>query len=203
MLTGLTPPTAGSARVTGVPVGDREALVDHVGYLPELPPIRGQFTAREQLEYHGRLRGMAPREIDDRIGTLFERFELADTADRIVTYSKGMRRKTGLIQAIMHEPSVVFLDEPTAGIDPRVTRTVRKVIAELAEGGTTVFCSTHLLPVAEAVADRVGILRDGELVAEGTPDALDDRVGTDDPTLENAFLEATTDREAGNRSAGE
>ncbi|ELY62041.1 phosphonate-transporting ATPase [Natronococcus jeotgali DSM 18795] len=195
LLTGLSPPTDGSARVGGVPVGDREALVDHIGYLPESPPIRGQFTGREQLEYHGQLRDMAPRKIDGRIEELRERLELDAVDDRIVTYSKGMRRKTGVIQAIMHEPSVVFLDEPTAGLDPRATRTVREVITELADNGTTVFLSTHILPIIEAVADRVGILNEGEILTEGSPEELVKCIEGDDPTLEDVFLSVTADPE--------
>lgn len=193
MLTGLVPPTNGSARVAGVLVSDREALVSHIGYLPESPPIHEQFTAREQLAYHGRLHGMDPGGIDDRMEELLERFDLArDAADRIVTYSKGMRRKTGLIQAITHEPSVVFLDEPTSGLDPRAARTVREVVAELAEEGTTILLSTHVLPVVEAVTDRIGVLQEGELVAEGTPEALAEGSAKPDSTLEDAFFDVTT-----------
>ncbi|WP_114578823.1 ABC transporter ATP-binding protein [Saliphagus sp. LR7] len=195
LLTGLSPPTDGNAQVAGVPVGDRETLVGHVGYLPESPPIRGQFTGREQLEYHGQLRDMDPREIDARIEKLGERLELDAVDDRIVTYSKGMRRKTGLIQAIMHEPSVVFLDEPTAGLDPRATRTVRKIMAELADSGMTVFLSTHILPIVETVADSVGLLHEGDLHTEGSPEELVKRIEADDPTLEDVFLSVTGDRE--------
>lgn len=195
LLTGLIPPTDGNALVGGVPIGDREALVDYIGYLPESPPIREQFTGREQLEYHGQLRDMAPRKIDGRIEELKERLELDAVDDRIVTYSKGMRRKTGVIQAIMHEPSVVFLDEPTAGLDPRATRVVREVITELADSGTTVFLSTHILPIIELVADRVGLLYEGEILTEGSPEELVKRIEVDDPTLEDVFLSVTADRE--------
>ncbi|WP_114575978.1 ABC transporter ATP-binding protein [Saliphagus sp. LR7] len=198
MLTGLAPPTDGSARVAGVPVSDRETLVSQIGYLPESTPIRGQFTGREQLAHHGRLRGMESREIDGRTEALLERLALDSADDRVVTYSKGMRRKVGLIQAIMHEPSVVFLDEPTAGLDPRATRTVREVVTELADGGTTVCLSTHILPVVEAVADRVGICHEGELVAEGPSKELAERPGDTDRTLEDAFLRLTSERD-GNR----
>ncbi|KDE60241.1 daunorubicin ABC transporter ATPase [Halostagnicola sp. A56] len=194
MLTALIRPTSGSGRVAGVPITDREQLVEHIGYLPESPPIHEELTAREQLEYHGGLRGMGPAEIDERIEPLLERLDLAaDADDRVVTYSKGMRQKTGLIQAIMHEPDVVFLDEPTSGLDPRVARTVREVITELADSGTTVFLSTHILPVVERIATQVGILYEGELVEEGTPEELVERMETgDDSTLEDVFLDVTT-----------
>jgi ABC-2 type transport system ATP-binding protein len=163
--------------------------------LPESPPLHEVFTAREQLEYHGGLRGMAPDSIESRTETLLDRFGLADDADdRIVTYSKGMRQKTGLIQAIMHQPDVVFLDEPTSGLDPRAARAVRETITGLTDSGTTVVISTHILPVVEELATDVGILYDGRLVAEGPPDDLKRRVETGARnTLEDVFLEVTTD----------
>jgi ABC-2 type transport system ATP-binding protein len=195
MLTGLLPPTGGSGHVAGASVTDRETLIQHIGYLPESPPIHEEFTAREQLEYHGGLRGMAPDQIESRIETLLDRFDLADDADdRIVTYSKGMRQKTGIIQAIMHQPDVVFFDEPTSGLDPRAARTVRETITDFADSGTTFVLSTHILPVVEELATDVGILYDGRLVTEGPPNDLKDRVETNDRnTLEDVFLEVTTD----------
>jgi ABC-2 type transport system ATP-binding protein len=105
-----------------------------------------------------------------------------------------MRQKTGLIQAIMHEPAVVFLDEPTSGLDPRAARTVRETITDLAANGTTVVLSTHVLPVVEELATDVGILYNGRLVTEGSPKDLKNRVRTaDENTLEDVFLEVTTD----------
>nr|WP_240452096.1 ABC transporter ATP-binding protein [Halostella salina] len=197
MLTALLPSTSGSGRVAGTSITNREALIEHIGYLPESPPIHGEFTAREQLEYHGGLRNMTPAAIGDRIETLLARFELTDAADqRIATYSKGMRQKTGLIQAIMHEPEVVFLDEPTSGLDPRAARTVRETITNLAAEDTTVFLSTHILPVVEDIATNVGILYDGDLVAEGHPRELTSRKAIDEEqTLEDVFLEVTTEDE--------
>lgn len=195
LLTALLAPTSGSGSVAGASITDREAVIEQIGYLPESPPIHEEFTAREQLEYHGGLRGMEPAEIEQRIGTLLDRFDLADAADnRIATYSKGMRQKTGLIQAIMHEPTVAFLDEPTSGLDPRAARTVRETITELAAEGTTVFLSTHVLPVVEDIATDIGILYEGALVAEGSPDDLIARMQTgEERTLEDVFLEVTTD----------
>ena len=197
MLTALLPPTSGSGRVAGTSITNREALIEHIGYLPESPPIHEEFTAREQLEYHGGLRNMASSEIDNRIESLLTRFELTDAADqRIATYSKGMRQKTGLIQAIMHDPDVVFLDEPTSGLDPRAARTVRETITNLATEDTTVFLSTHILPVVEDIATNVGILYKGNLVAEGHPSDLASHREIDEGrTLEDVFLEVTTEDE--------
>ncbi|AAG20956.1 MULTISPECIES: ABC transporter ATP-binding protein [Halobacterium] len=195
MLTALTEPTSGAGHVAGHPITNRQAIIPHIGYLPELPPIYDELTAREQLEYHGGLRDMDPVEIEDRIEELLDRFDLTgDADDRISTYSKGMKQKTGLVQALMHEPDVVILDEPTSGLDPRAARTVRDTITELAAGDRTVFLSTHILPVVAELATEVGILYDGELVAEGAPEELKDRMEAGgESTLEDVFLEVTTD----------
>ncbi|MDL0122865.1 ABC transporter ATP-binding protein [Halobacterium salinarum] len=195
MLTALTQPTGGTGHVAGQPITDRKAIIPHIGYLPESPPIYDELTAREQLEYHGGLRDMEPADIEARIGELLDRFDLtADADDRISTYSKGMKQKTGLIQALMHEPDVAILDEPTSGLDPRAARTVRDTITELAAGETTVFLSTHILPVVAELATEVGILYDGELVAEGPPEELTERLETGaDSTLEDVFLDVTTE----------
>ncbi len=123
---------------------------------------------------------------------------MADAADRrISTYSKGMRQKIGLIQALLHEPAVLFLDEPTSGLDPRAARTVLDVILELVDDETTVFLSTHILSVVDELADTIGVLHEGRLVAEGAPTALKQRAETgEERTLEQAFLEVTADHDA-------
>lgn len=195
MLTALTTPTSGTGHIMDAPITDRQAVIQHIGYLPESPPLYDELTGREQLEYHGGLRDMSVREMQDRIDTLLDRFDLtADADDRISTYSKGMKQKTGLIQALMHDPPVLFLDEPTSGLDPRAARTVRDMITELAAADTTVFLSTHILPVVEDLATEVGILSDGSPVTEGPPDALTDRMKSGgDRTLETVFLDVTTD----------
>jgi ABC-2 type transport system ATP-binding protein len=195
MLTGLLAPTSGSGHVASASITDRESLIEHIGYLPESPPIHEEFTAREQLEYHGGLRNMEPAVIDERIETLCDRLGLTDAVDdRIATYSKGMRQKTGLVQSIMHEPAVIFLDEPTSGLDPHAIRTVREMVTDLADQGATVFLSTHILSVAEEIATEVGILYDGRIVAEGAPENLVERMESDEEgTLEDVFLEVTTD----------
>ena len=196
MLTTLTRPTAGTARVAGNPIDDREAVTPHIGYLPEEPPIYDELTGREQLEYAAGLRDLPEDEASERIETLLERFGLLEDADkRIEAYSKGMRQKVGVIQAVLHEPAVAFLDEPTSGLDPRAARSRRETIADLADREMTVFLSTHILPVVDELADRIGVLNDGRLVAEGSPTELKRRAETgDERTLEDVFLEVTQDR---------
>ncbi|WP_254545696.1 ABC transporter ATP-binding protein [Halomarina pelagica] len=209
MLTTLLRPTAGEARIDGQPIADRRAVTRRIGYLPDAPPLYDELTGREQLEYVAGLRDIPNEEASARIGELLERFSLDEDADkRISTYSKGMKQKAGIIQAILHRPAVIFLDEPTAGLDPRAARTVRDTIADLAAGDATVFLSTHVLPVVDELADTVGVLFDGDLVAEGPPEVLkrraaesvdgDARDGEGDGegegrTLEDVFLEVTQD----------
>jgi len=194
LLTGLTRPTDGEARVCGTPVADRRGLVSQVGYLPETPPLYEEFSAREQLDYVADLRDIPPETADERIDAYLDRFELReDAAKRIGSYSKGMKRKTAFVQSVLHDPDVLFLDEPTSGLDPRAARRIRESITDFAADGTTVFLSTHILPVVEAVADTVGVLFEGRLVAEGPPADLTDRAaaGADSGTLEDAFLAVT------------
>jgi ABC-2 type transport system ATP-binding protein len=195
LLTGLTRPTSGSAAVAGADVSDRDRHRPHIGYLPEEPPLYEQATAYEQLEYVAGLRDLPADRARERIDTLLDALDLpeADARTRIADYSKGMRQKVAYVQAVLHEPDVVFLDEPTSGLDPRAARTIREMIRELANEGTTVFLSTHILPVVEEVADTVGILYDGQLVAGGSPDELKQRAETGETrTLEDAFLEVTS-----------
>ncbi len=195
MLTGLTEPTSGTGQVAGVSIDSRAALTERLGYLPADPPIFEELTGREQLQYVARLHELSDDVARERIETYLDRFDMVEDADRrIGGYSTGMRKKIGVIGAILHEPEVVFLDEPTSGLDPRAARTMRDTIATLAEEDVTVFLSTHILPVAEVLADRVGVIHAGELVTEGTPAELTDRAdSSDDATLETVFLEVTTD----------
>jgi ABC-2 type transport system ATP-binding protein len=192
MLTTLTRPSAGTATVAGASVADREAVAPRVGYLPEEPPIYDELTGREQLEYMAGLRDVPAEVASERIADLLDRFDLAADADkRIDAYSKGMRQKTGVIQAVLHDPEVVFLDEPTSGLDPRAARTMRETIAGLADREMTVFLSTHILPVVDELADTVGVLHDGRLVAEGSPAELKRRAEGGEGSLEDAFLSVT------------
>ncbi|WP_435359549.1 ABC transporter ATP-binding protein [Haloarchaeobius sp. DFWS5] len=195
MLTTLVPPTAGTASVAGVTIADREALKPRVGYLPDEPPLYDEFTAHEQLAFVADLRGMDPDVAARRIDELLARVGLSDVADeRIESYSRGTRQKVGLVQAMLHDPEVLLLDEPTSGLDPRAAREVLDLIDGLADEGTTVFLSSHALPVVEELADVVGVLHHGRLVAEGPPAALVQRVADGEQSLERVFLDLTADR---------
>jgi ABC-2 type transport system ATP-binding protein len=193
MLTTLTKPSDGTGTVAGADITNRDAVVGNIGYLPEEPPLHAELTGREQLRYVAGLRDIPEAQAEERIEDHLDRFSLADDADkRISAYSKGMKQKVGIIQAMLHDPDVLFLDEPTSGLDPRAARTVRDTIADLADGDATVFLSTHILPVVDELADTVGVLYDGSLVTEGSPDRLKQRAETgDERTLEDVFLEVT------------
>ncbi|QSG12338.1 ABC-type multidrug transport system, ATPase component [Halapricum desulfuricans] len=195
MLVALSEPTAGSGRVAGVPISNRPVLTRKIGYLPADPPVFDELTAWEHLRHVARLHGMADDQADERIEGLLDRFGLLADADRrIETYSTGMTKKVGIIAALFHDPEVVFLDEPTSGLDPRAARTVRDTIADLVTREMTVFLSTHILPVVEELADTVGVIDDGTLVAESPPAELKQRAEAS-PDLETAFLEITDKRD--------
>ncbi|MFB6242646.1 MAG: ABC transporter ATP-binding protein [Halobaculum sp.] len=193
LLATLVEPTAGTATVCGEAVTDRAAVSQLIGFLPEEPPLYDELTGREQLEYAAGLRGLS---VDAE--TALRRVGLADAVDRrIDAYSTGMAKRLGLLQATLHDPDLLILDEPTSGLDPRAARRVRETVAAVAESGTTVLLSTHVLPVAEAVSDRVGVFVDGQLRAEGPPAELRDR----SEDLEDAFIRLTEDR-AGAETVG-
>ena len=195
MLTTLTKPTEGSAQVAGFDLSQRGGLTERIGYLPAEPPVFEELTGREYLRYIARLHELDPAVAEERIDELLDSFNLLPDAGRIVDeYSTGMKNILGVIGAVLHEPEVLFLDEPTSGLDPRAARTMRDTIANLAEQEMAVFLSTHILSVADELADVVGVIHEGELVAEGTPAELKDRVqSTAAADLETVFLEVTAE----------
>lgn len=197
LLTTLTEPTAGGAEIAGVPITNRPAITERIGYLPANPPVFDELTGWEQLRHVARLHGLSDARADGRIESLLDRFDLLADADRRIDgYSTGMTKKIGLIATVLHDPDVVLLDEPTSGLDPRAARTVRTTIAGLATREMTVFLSTHVLSVVDELADTIGVIDGGELVAEGPPEELKAQVrhgSTAD--LETAFLEITAEED--------
>jgi ABC-2 type transport system ATP-binding protein len=166
MLLGLVRPTAGSARVLGAGVGDVKARAG-VGFLPEHCRFHDWLTGRELLTFHGRLYGMPAARLASRIDELLARVAMAGDADRRLNeYSKGMRQRIGLAQALLNEPKLVFLDEPVSGLDPMGVLLVRDVIRDLRANGTAVFLNSHLLSEVEVTCDRVAFVRRGRVVRE-------------------------------------
>lgn len=167
MLMGLVFPTAGSARILGKDIDDPSVKVQ-IGFLPEQPYFYDYLTARELLEYYGRLSGVVGKDLSARVFTVLGRVGLADAANlQLRKFSKGMLQRVGIAQAILHEPKIVFFDEPMSGLDPMGRREVRNLIEELQQEGRTVFFSTHILSDAEALCDRVAVIHLGELRGVG------------------------------------
>lgn len=175
MLAALIPPTSGTASVSGCRLGeDDDAVRRSIGILTETPGLYDRLSARRNLDFHARLQGVADpgRTVDRYLGLV----GLADRADDPAgTFSKGMRQKLALARALLHEPDVLLLDEPTAGLDPRMARVVRDLIGSLKVEGRTILLSTHNLEEAEALCDRVALIQ-GRLVAFDRPAVLRERL---------------------------
>ena len=167
MILGLVPPSRGRAEIFGRASSD-VASRESVGFLPESPYFPKYLTGTETLRFYGKLCGLRGERLRARVGELLELVGLASAADRRLSgYSKGMLQRIGLAQALVNEPRLLVLDEPTAGVDPAGSRDIRDLILRLKERGTTVLLSSHLLEQVQEVCDRVGILANGVLVREG------------------------------------
>jgi ABC-2 type transport system ATP-binding protein len=167
MLMGLVFPTAGSARILGMEINDPR-MKAQIGFLPEQPYFYDYLTARELLEYYGRLSGVPAKERSHKVSEILQRVGLTDSAElQLRKFSKGMLQRVGIAQAILHDPKIVFFDEPMSGLDPIGRREVRDLMAELKREGKTVFFSTHILSDAEALCDRVAIMNLGQLRGVG------------------------------------
>jgi ABC-2 type transport system ATP-binding protein len=167
LLMGLIRATSGRARVLGHDVGET-AFRRHVGFLPENPYFYDYLTGRETLHFYAKLCGLSRSKREERIETLLDRVGLAHAADaRLRTYSKGMQQRVGIAQALVHDPDVVFLDEPMSGLDPIGRKEIRDLMLRLREQGKTVFMNTHILHDVELVCDRVAIIAGGRIRYEG------------------------------------
>ncbi|MEA2473553.1 MAG: type transport system ATP-binding protein [Thermoleophilaceae bacterium] len=179
VLTTLLKPDAGSARVAGLDVErDAAALRQQIGLAGQYAAVDELLTGEENLVMVGRLYGKSRADAKARAAVLLRQFDLVDAAHRPAkTYSGGMRRRLDLAAALVEAPPVLFLDEPTTGLDPRSRLDLWATIEELVAGGTTVLLTTQYLDEADRLADRVAVIDRGRVIAEGTPDELKDRVG--------------------------
>jgi len=167
LLMGLVFPTSGTARILGMELDDPR-MKAQIGFLPEQPYFYDYLTARELLKYYGQLSGVEASQLVRKVDAVLERVGLRDATDvQLRKFSKGMLQRAGIAQAILHDPKVVFLDEPMSGLDPMGRREVRDLIEELKQQGKTVFFSTHILSDAEALCDRVAVIHQGELRGVG------------------------------------
>jgi ABC-2 type transport system ATP-binding protein len=177
ILTCFMPATEGTARVAGFDCFDQPQDVKRrVGYLPETPPLYQELTVTEYLNFTGRLKGMNAKDLRSGLDRVVERLSLGDVRYRLIAnLSRGYKQRVGLAQALLHDPPVLILDEPTVGLDPKQIIEIRDLIKSLA-GSHTVILSTHILPEATAVCQRVVIISGGRIVAEDTPDRLSARL---------------------------
>src|SRR5437868_12260798 len=167
LLMSLIFPTGGRAHILGLDWRDPSTRI-HIGFLPEQPYFYDHLTPVELLDYYGRLSGVSPADRRTRIPRLLERVGIADQSQvQLRKFSKGMLQRVGIAQAVLHEPEIVFLDEPMSGLDPIGRREIREFIQSLNREGKTVFFSTHILSDAQALCDRVAVLNRGELRGVG------------------------------------
>ncbi|MGZ4114335.1 MAG: ATP-binding cassette domain-containing protein [Actinomycetota bacterium] len=202
ILTTLLHPDGGRARVVGYDVvRDAEALRHRIGLAGQAAAVDENLTGRENLEMVGRLYHLPPEEARVRATDVLERFELTDAADRPArTYSGGMRRRLDLGASLVGRPAVLFLDEPTTGLDPRSRLALWDVIRELVTDGTTLLLTTQYLEEADVLADRVAVIDHGLVIAEGTSDELKAQIGGE--VLEIRVADRTHTREAADAVAG-
>jgi ABC-2 type transport system ATP-binding protein len=195
MLVGLLLPSEGTAEIAGVDVTEDPVKVKKLlGFVPDTPQVYEKLTAREFLEFVADLRRIPRGEAASRIDELLKLFELSERQDEFLGgYSHGMKQKVCISAALLDKPKVLFLDEPTVGLDPRSARLVKDVLRDMADKGATVFLSTHILEIAERMCDRVGIIQKGKLIAIGTVEELRSRTAGKDPdaSLEDLFLTLT------------
>jgi ABC-2 type transport system ATP-binding protein len=203
MMMGILVPSSGRATVDGLDCqADRVEVKRKVGYLPDSPIFYDFLRGREILEFVGEMHGQPRPEAQANAGKLLEALALGDAAEEYaVNYSMGMKKKLGLACALIHDPAVLVLDEPTNGLDPRAAREVQDLLRDFAGRGKTIFLSTHLLDMAERLCTRLAIIHKGELVAAGALEALRRQV-VPGGTLEEVFLKATQPDETDGASPG-
>ncbi len=195
MMAGILKPTSGKVEIAGFDVQRQpERAKMKIGYVPDDPYLYDRLTAREYLEFVGGLYRLDKKTVGIRSAELFEIFDMDGWVDRkCEEYSHGMRQKVVFCAAFLHDPTVLIVDEPVVGLDPRSTKMVKDFLKQYAAKGVAVFISTHVLSIAEELCDRVGIINKGKLIGVGSIAQLRDRATQRDANLESLFLELTCD----------
>jgi len=193
MIVGLLQPTSGSVHVAGYDVQTQSRLAKaSCGYVPDTPNLYAKLTGRELLRFVGDLYDLDRTQAMRRADELLRMFDLTSAEnDTVDSYSHGMQQKASLASALMHDPRVLILDEPTVGLDPKSARLIKDILRQLADRGAAVMLSTHILEIAERMCDRIGIINKGELIAVGTMDELRMLDKTGQTSLEDIFLSLT------------
>jgi ABC-2 type transport system ATP-binding protein len=189
LLTGLIKPNSGSARICGFDVQTQPLEArQRLAYVPDFPFLYDKLTAREFFRFTGEMFRLDSERIEKNAGELSARFHIDEYADRpLESLSHGTRQRVAIVSALLHDPEVFVVDEPMVGLDPQHARVVKDVLKERSMNGTTVLVSTHQLGIAEEMADRIGIILGGRLIAVGTREELRQQSGVDG-ALEETFL---------------
>lgn len=192
MLVGLLRPTSGQAFIGGYDIQKQYVQAKAlISYIPDVPYLYEKLTGREFLDFVGGLYQLEPTEQKKRADQLLDMFGLSQSQHQLIEdYSHGMRQKLVMCAAFLHEPKIIIVDEPMVGLDPRSARLVKDVLKQKSKEGVTVFMSTHTLSVAEELADRIGIIDRGKLIATGTMEHLR-QISQKSGHLEEIFLELT------------
>ena len=190
MLVGLLRPSAGQITVRDLDVIDSKREVSRlIGYVPDQPFLYEKLSGREFLHFVGDMFGLASAEVEEAISREANRFELGEFLDQLTeSYSHGMRQRTVFAAALIHQPEILVVDEPMVGLDPMSIRLVKDLLRNYADQGKTVLMSTHTLSVAEEIADRVSVMRSGDLVFDGTVTELRTQLPTAEGSLESLYL---------------
>jgi ABC-2 type transport system ATP-binding protein len=193
IIVGLLQPSSGEVMVAGHDVQNQPLLAKAAsGYVPDTPNLYAKLTGRELLRFVGELYGLHRDQVEHRLDELLRTFDLSDAANETIdSYSHGMQQKISLAAALLHDPRVLVLDEPTVGLDPKSARLIKDILRQMANRGAAVFLSTHILEIAERMCDRIGIINKGELIAVGTMDELRGLGKAGSASLEDIFLSLT------------
>ena len=192
MITGILTPDHGTIRIDGHPLEDKQKIASVIGVIPESRGFYEWMTAVEYLGFFADLYGIAGKEKEERINLLLAEVDLIKRKNsRIGTYSRGMRQRLGLARALINNPQILFLDEPTLGLDPQGQEDIQLLLKKLNAKGVTVFLSSHLLNEVSNLCSRIGIINNGTLVAEGTIHELQEKTKLKDKTLTDIFLHLT------------
>jgi len=188
---GLLRPNGGNIRILEFDLAKQPTSAKALlGYVPDNPYLYEKLTGREMVAFVAKLYGVSPKGLQDKIESYFRILEMETECDRLIQgYSRGMRQKTALISAILHQPFLLLVDEPTANLDPKSARIIKDIFQSLKNQGRSVFLSTHVMEIAESLCDRIAIINDGKLLATGTMEQL--RRQHQGSSLEEIFLELT------------
>lgn len=196
MMGGVLAPTEGTVWIDGINMArDPASAKGRIGFIPDRPYLYEKLTGMEFMKFSADLYGVNPVEFPQKAERLLEQFSLDGWSEELIeAYSHGMKQRLIFSAALLHEPSVVIVDEPMVGLDPAGIRLVKEILRNLADGGTSVFMSTHTLEIADEICDRIGIIQKGSLIAEGTTNELKRMSRSQKADLEEIFLSLTEGR---------